>query len=43
MIIGGTKQFCVFMHIPKPKIRMNILDDLKMQYKLGGIAHRLIY
>ena len=22
---------------------MNILDDLKMQYKLGGIAHRLIY
>jgi membrane associated rhomboid family serine protease len=22
---------------------MNILDDLKSQYKLGGIAHRLIY
>jgi membrane associated rhomboid family serine protease len=22
---------------------MNILDDLKLQYKLGGIAHRLIY
>jgi membrane associated rhomboid family serine protease len=22
---------------------MNILDDLKMQYKLGGVAHRLIY
>ena len=22
---------------------MNILDDLKQQYKLGGIAHRLIY
>lgn len=22
---------------------MNILDDLKLQYKLGGIAHKLIY
>lgn len=22
---------------------MNILDDLKLQYKLGGVAHRLIY
>lgn len=22
---------------------MNILDDLKMQYKMGGIAHRIIY
>lgn len=22
---------------------MNILDDLKMQYKMGGVAHRLIY
>ena len=22
---------------------MNILDDLKMQYRLGGVAHRLIY
>jgi len=22
---------------------MNIIDDLKMQYKLGGVAHRLIY
>ena len=22
---------------------MNILDDLKIQYKLGGIANRLIY
>lgn len=22
---------------------MNILDDIKLQYKLGGIAHRLIY
>ncbi|MEO8254962.1 MAG: rhomboid family intramembrane serine protease, partial [Flavobacterium sp.] len=22
---------------------MNIIDDLKLQYKLGGIAHRLIY
>ena len=22
---------------------MNILDDLKLQYKLGGIAMRLIY
>lgn len=22
---------------------MNILDDIKLQYKLGGVAHRLIY
>jgi hypothetical protein len=43
MIIGGTKQFVLKYIAKKTKDKENILDDLKMQYKLGGIAHRLIY
>jgi hypothetical protein len=46
MIIVGLNEFClgsILLAKKKTKERMNILDDLKMQYKLGGIAHRLIY
>jgi hypothetical protein len=37
MIIGGTKEFVLEYIIAKKNIRMNILDDLKMQYKLGVV------